>query len=118
MRRAPAIYPSSRLFGAAPRHDGLWVSLWATAGPVVSVTVGVAPGDASTVKRSIHASDPEAALLAARRRLSALWDAYLADHAGRFPPGTVRAAAVATPVAEGPVGAAVTRAALRDCFGW
>jgi hypothetical protein len=118
MRRARALLPSSRLFGAAPRHDGLWVSLWATARPVVCVTVGVAPGDASTVKRSIQASDPQAALDVARRRLSALWNAYLADRAGRFPGGTVRAASVAAPVVEGPVGAGVTRAALRDCFVW
>jgi hypothetical protein len=118
MRRTPDLHPSSRLFGAAPRHDGLWVSLWTTAGPVVCVTVGVAPGDASTVKRSIHASDPQAAVVAARRRLSALWDAYLADRAGGIPRGTVHAASVAAPVAEGPVDTGVTRTALRNCCAW
>jgi hypothetical protein len=118
MQRAPALHPSSRLVGAAPRPDGLWVSLWATAGPVVCVTVGVAPGDASTAKRSIRGANADAALAVARRRLSALWDAYLADRAGRFPRGTVRTASVVAPVVEGPVGAGVARAALLDCFVW
>jgi hypothetical protein len=118
MRRVPTLHSSSRLLGAAPRRDGLWVSLWLTGGPVVGVTVGVAPGDASTVKRSLRASDAEAAVAAARRRLSALWDAYLADRAGRFPRGAVRAAPAAAPVVEGPVDAGVTRAALRVCHAW
>jgi hypothetical protein len=113
MRRTPDLHPSSTLFGTGPRHDGLWVSVWTTAGPVVCVTVGVAPGDASTVTCSIHASDAQAAVVAARGRLSAL-----ADRAGGIPRGTVHAASVAAPAAEGPVDTGVTRAALRNCCGW
>jgi hypothetical protein len=123
MRRSPLLHPSARLVGAAPRHDGLWVSLWVTAHAVVCVTVGMAPGDASTAKRSIRLPDLETARLAARRRLSALWDSYLADRAGRgrrfgAPPRAgfgFEAPAVGAPVDEGPVAADAGRPALRRC---
>ena len=125
MRTSPLLHPSARFVGAAPRHDGLWVSLWVTAHAVVCVTVGRAPGDASTAKRSIHVRDVDGARLAARKRLSALWDSYLADRAvrgrrsGRRPRAGLATTplAPATPVREGPLPADVGRVAVRRCFG-
>jgi hypothetical protein len=124
MRRTPLLHPTARLVGAAPRHDGLWVSLWVTIDAVVCVTVGVVPGDASTAKRSLRLADGETARVAARGRLNALWDSYLADRAGRGRRSRprlragfgVEAPAVGAPVDEGPVGADGGRVALRGCF--
>src|SRR5690242_4849326 len=110
MRVRPVLHPTAELRGAAPRGDGMWVSVW-MAGDVVCVTIGELPGDAATGKRSSVHTDEHAAEAAARDRLAELADAYLGDHApprdevGVSPGRWVSAAAPPMPVVltEGPV---------------
>jgi hypothetical protein len=117
----PFLHPSARLLGAAPRRDGLWVGLWATADGVVCTTLGRAPGDGSTATRSARHADAHAARVAIRERLSELWSAYLAegpvahDRLERRPPvRRAREAPIAfTSPAERPVGPEVARRAAR-----
>jgi hypothetical protein len=125
VRKTPPLHPSARLFGAAPRRDGLWVSVWTTPKAVVCVTVGMAPGDASTTKRSVRYGGGQAASLAAEERLTAVWESYLADRAGGPDPQcrwhVFGAQGCEPPIAapattEGPVAVDLARRAVRNCF--
>jgi hypothetical protein len=121
MRDRPLLHPSAELIGAAPRPDGLWVSLWATADGVVCPTIGSVPGDASTAKRSVRYADRDAARVAIRDRLDELWSAYLAEgpvarerFGAGLHPRPAAAAPVSVPVTpERPVPADVVRRAAQ-----
>jgi hypothetical protein len=121
MRDRPFLHPTAELLGAAPRRDGLWVSLWATADGVMCATVGSVPGDASTAKRSVRHADGGAARAAIRERLDELWAAYLAEGpvarlrlgAGLRPRLAGDATLALDATAERPVAAEIVRRAAR-----
>jgi len=123
MRTRPVLHPSAEPVGAAPRHDGLWMTVWAARDGILCVRVGVAPGDASTTKRGSRHADEAAARAAAHDRLLAQWDSYVAERTG--PPDRWRdwvcAPAQDTAISmsvpdEGPVRPCVARAAARRCL--
>src|SRR5262245_30021624 len=124
MRTRPLLHPSAQAVAAAPRRDGLWVTVWTTPDGMLCVTIGTLPGDASTSRRGSRHSDERAARAAATHRLNTLWDAYLCEcpvprQRWRDVSVTRLAGAerIGTTVAnEGPVTARVARAAARHCL--
>jgi hypothetical protein len=117
--------PAAELLGAAPRRNGRWLSVWITVDGVLSVTIGMTPGDAATARRGSRHATREDARAAADQRLSDEWETYCADRPVRsqWSPALLRPLSAGDTPHESPSGrdeqpvpASVAVAAVRGCI--